>query len=253
MSSVGDKLLALTRQLFPTGRAFRVGYGSTKEKVLTALTKSEARYHADALKILNSILPDNDGFTVDDATLWEHRLGMITNPLVSLSDRKTAIIRKMQHPGNILARQSAGYLEDQLQLAGFNVFVYENIPVQTIENLIIDNLGPDQLGDFQLGDQQLGDVYSVNSDLFDAVQLGDSQLGDFQLGQYEYNNKIANSITRASDVFFNFGTYRRTFFIGGATLGQFADVDSEREAEFRQLILKCKPTQTVGFLLIQYV
>ena len=29
--------------------------------------------------ILNSILPDNDNFDIDDAERWEERLGMISN------------------------------------------------------------------------------------------------------------------------------------------------------------------------------
>jgi len=253
MSSISDKFLALTRQLFPTGRAFRVGYGSTKEKILIALSKSESRYHADALKILNSILPDNDGFTVDDATLWEHRLGMITNPLVSLTDRKTAILRKMQHPGNILARQSAGYLEDQLQLAGFNVFVHENIPAQSIENIIILPYDLGEMGELEMGELEMGSALSYFPDLFSVYEMGELEMGELEMGGVQYNNLIANSINQEVDSSFQIGSsFRCTFVIGGAVFGSFADVSIQRKDEFRQLILKCKPVQTIGYLLINY-
>src|SRR5690606_32537660 len=84
------------------------------------------RAYADALKIQDAQLPDNDGFTADDATDWERRLGMIYSPLVPLADRKLAILRKMNHPGTIKARQNWLYVEGQLRAAGFDVYVHEN-------------------------------------------------------------------------------------------------------------------------------
>lgn len=254
MYSALDRLLKLTKQLFPTGRAFRVSDNSTKEKVTKALLYSEERFYNDSVGILNSILPDNDFFTAEDATRWEERLGMIIGIGVPLQDRKDAIIRKMNHPGTVLARQSAGYLQNQLQLAGFDVYVYENIPAQTPESVLIDaNNAPNQLGGFQLNNQQLGNVYSVNPDLFTAFQLNDFQLGSQQLNSIIYNNLIVNNIIEANDFAFNYGTLRRTFFIGGNPLGTFSNVLASRKDEFRQLILKIKPAQTVGFLFVNYV
>jgi hypothetical protein len=45
----------------------------------------------------------------------------------------------------------------------------------------------------------------------------------------------------------------RTFFVGGATVGDFATVPISRAQEFRQLILTLKPVQTVCFPLINFV
>ena len=224
-----------------------------KERVERALLVSEEQLVLDSLSILDSILPDNDNFTVYDAELWEQRLGLISNPLVSLADRKLAIIRKMNHPGDILARQSADYIQGQLQLAGFNVYVHENLNGQSPQSIIANANAPFTLGSFQLNDQQLGDPFSVFDEFFDEVQLNDSQLGDFQLSENVFNNKVVNNIEAQKDVFFNYGSIERTFVIGGQTFGTFADVDNQRELEFRQLILKLKPAQTVGFLLINYI
>jgi hypothetical protein len=69
-----------------------------------------------------------------------------------------------------------------------------------------------------------------------------------------YNNLIANRIDESLDVTFDIGSnLRATFFVGGETLGTFADVDIQRKEEFRQLILKLKPVQSIGFLLINYI
>jgi len=124
--SVVEKLIALTRQLYPTGRAFRVAVDSYKLRVHRALAISEDQAYNDALSTLNSALPDNEDFTEEDAAQWEHRLGLITNEAVLLDTRKAAIIRKMNHPGTVPARQHFTYLEGQLQAAGFDVYVHEN-------------------------------------------------------------------------------------------------------------------------------
>jgi uncharacterized protein YmfQ (DUF2313 family) len=254
MSNVLQDLISLTKQLLPKGRAFSVPVNGRKDKLNRALAYSEKDIYDSALSILDSILPDNDNFTAEDATRWEERLGMIVNQSVSLQDRKDAIKRKMNHPGTILARQSAGYIQDQLQAAGFNVWVHEIIPVQSIESILLSNLNPpQQLGNFQLGQQQLGNVYTFYSSFFTYSQLGNFQLGQMQLNGYYWNNKVVNYIEKIKDAGFNTGNLRRSFIVGGEILGTFADIQEIRKDEFRQLILKTKPTQTSGILFINYI
>ena len=131
-----DKIKKLGKTLYPTGRAFKIPFGGVFDKLNSALSESEQRAFDDAVSILDSALPDNNNFTTGDATDWERRLGLITNPSVPLSDRKLAIIRKMRHPGNIPARQNFLYLQGQLQDAGFDVFVFENIFPTTPDGII---------------------------------------------------------------------------------------------------------------------
>jgi hypothetical protein len=232
--TVVDKILKLTKSLYPTGRAFKMPVGGDLEKLHQGLSLSEARAYGDALSILNSALPDNSDFTAEDATDWERRLGLITNEAVSLSDRKLAIIRKMNHPGNIPARQNYRYLEGQLHAAGFNVYVFEN-------------RFSDGMGGYETEDPLVIGGIGTNN------QHGDNQHGDNQHGP-SFLNLVANSIEEEPDTFFNVGSnLRSTFFVGGTPIGTYADVDLERKAEFRQLILKIKPVQTVGFLFVNYI
>jgi len=44
----------------------------------------------------------------------------------------------------------------------------------------------------------------------------------------------------------------RILFVGGVTVGSFANVPLARKNEFRQLILKSKPLHAVGYLFINY-
>jgi len=244
MSSNLDQLKALTRNLLPTGRANAIHKGGVKDKVYNALAVSQLQAYEDAKSILNVILPDNNNFTADDATRWEERLGLITNPLVSLTDRKLAIIRKMNHPGDIPARQSRDYLQDSLRLAGFDVYVYENTLDQNIEQVLSINNNVAQWGVKQFGNFNFGSIYNIYSSLFDVDGSG----------VYHYNQKVVNNIDPSLDTFFDIGTTNKSiFFIGGVTLGSFANVDTNRREEFRQLILKIKPVQTVGYLLVNYI
>lgn len=228
--TIKEKIVSLTKQLYPTGRAFKMPVGGEYSRFHEALAVSEAKAYDDLRSILDSILPDNDNFTSDDATDWERRLGLISNPAVSLSDRKKAIARKMNYPGVVKARQHYLWLERQLQLAGFDVYVYENIPAQA----------PIDVG---------GDLAMLT-----VVRHGQIRHGQLVPHGATYNNIVANHIDESRDLYFNVGdSFRCSFFIGGPTLGSYADVDNNRRAEFRQLILRIKPVQQIGFLFINYI
>lgn len=233
----------LTKQLYPTGRAFRVPDDSQKAQLQWALSVSESKAYEDALAVLDAILPDNDGFTADDATDWERRLGMISNDLVPLADRKLAIARKYAAPGTQPAHGHYLFLERQLRAAGFDVYVYEN-----------------RFPDYPSG-WVTQTPFEVSGDLsiFSEWQHGGvaasgiSRHGIIRHGIH-YNNIIVNSLDPIEDSSFNIGgTYRCTFFIGGAPLGTFANVAAAREKEFRELILKVKQVQDVGFLFVNYI
>lgn len=225
--SIFDKIITLTKSLYPTGRAFKIPSSGDLEKLHFALAVSEAQAYEDATSILYAILPDNLNFTTDDATDWERRLGMITNSLISLTDRKKAIIRKLNSPGANPAKGHYLNLQRQLQLAGFDVYVYENIPAQT--PFAFSGINTTQ-----------------------TIQHGQIQHGQSQHG-VTYTNKIANYIDESKDLYFNLGgSYKSTFFISDL-YGGLANVPLARKAEFRQLILKIKQVQSIGFLFVNYI
>lgn len=225
-----DKLVRLAKILFPTGRAFKMPNGSEFEKLTKALSKSEERFYNDAKFLLWAVLPDNMNFTADDCTDWERRLGLPYSPLSIVADRKAAIIRKLNAPGVNPAKGHYLNLERQLNLAGFVVKVYENIP-------------------------STDPVTAGWANTLVSYQYGDpSQYGNqIQAGSY-YNNMIVNHIDESKDLFFNLGgTFACTFFIGGSSIGSSANIPAVRKNEFRELILKLKQIQDVGFLYINYI
>lgn len=236
--SIIDKIVTLSDQFYPSGRAFKFFKNSNLKLLHEALGLSEERAYNDVLATLDAILPDSPDFTEEDTNDWEKRLGMITNESVPLVDRNLAILRKMNHPGTVPARQHFLYLEGQLQAAGFGVFVFEN-------------KFPDGGGGIETRDP----LTVAGSGVLDQVQLGDHQLGDVQMGgDLASGLQCVNDINEARDDLFDIGSnFRSTFYIGGDPVGTFADVDIERKDEFRQLILQVKPAQTVAFLLINYI
>ena len=258
-----EKIRRLTELHYPTGRAYKGPRGGWRDKLHKALALSEAQAYNDNLATLFAILPDNDNFTAQDATDWERRLGLITNSSVSLADRKRAILRKMNHPGTIKARQHYLYLQGQLQAAGFDVYVHENRFDDGLDGLVtIDvsqfiGLGIEEIathGEAEHGEIEHGDATTVYPELFTFAEHGEIQHGETEHGGWTYNEIIANEISAAADFGFNTGeNLKSTFFIGGEVAGTFADVDADREAEFRQLVLRIKPVQTVAFLLINYI
>ena len=275
-------LLKLTQRFYPKGRAFKIVSGSTKEKLHSALAESENDAYEDGLAVLDSILPDNPNFTAEDATDWERRLGLISNPFVLLSDRMLAIKRKINHPGTIPARQHYKYIEGQLQAAGFDVIVTENrfplsptLPTQMgLAEMGVDEMGGDvanpdpygvidpysqtsqveQMGLTEMGVGTMGGFYTINpfeivannidpdldADFFtDTVisEMGDQTfMGDAQMSQtVDYLDKL-----------------RFTFFVSGNAFPSDAIIAFDRKAEFRQLILKLKPANTVAFVYAEY-
>ena len=229
--SVFDNIKKLTNQLLPTGRAFRLdAYGNALN---IAVAELETQLYNDSVSLLDSLMPDTTRFTAEDCTNWERILGLPTNASNTLADRRAAILRKMSNPGINPAKGHYLVIQEQLRLAGFDVYVHENMfPVY-----------PNDFGTY-------------NPAVLNPLILSELEHGMFQHGgQSHYINQVvANSISNDIDIEFNVGdSLNATFFIGGSTLGTYANVSTSREVEFRQLILTLKQAQTVAYLFINYI
>lgn len=230
--SLRTNLLKLVKRLYPTGRAFSVPVGEHIEKLHKGLNESDAELIEGAKNVLNGIIPDNDNFTLQDALDWERRLGISSDSSTSLEDKKAAIYRKYSHPGDIKTRSNYRYLERELQSAGFDVYVHENIEsdgsggYQLVEVAALLSL---QYGGFQYG---AGDMYGPSKNSLPVV---------------------ANSIDQdIDDTWIVPLDQSGMFYVGGQQLGTVAEVSIEREQEFRKLILTLKPLHTAGFLIINF-
>lgn len=208
------------------------------------ITGTLERVYYDGDRVLYSILPDNEFFTdgtVDprdnDCDTAERHWGMVrygvTSPATpTRAERMAAILTRMRYPGTAAPRQAASYLQSQLQSAGLNVFVYENL-----SNLSVDEV---------LGSPE-GNAY------YNEIEYGQAEYGEtLDMGNVSI---IANSIDAAVDANFVVpaGSYQGTLFIGGSPLGSFADVPAVREMEFRQTVLRLKCAQLAIYCFINYI
>jgi hypothetical protein len=235
LSSVSSLMSNLATQLYPTGRAWYMLKNSVMEKFHSAINVSFVRLVDDARQTLDSCFPDNNNFSEDDCNLWEYRFGMRTNPTLSLAVRKEAIYRRMARGRNVPARQHIKYLEYQLQLAGFNVWLHENGFIedgvrvfkkpQDIIALMPENVQHGGTTQHGVGVQHGG----VNADVI-------------------ANSYKQNELYSVADEYL-----WSTFFIGGENLGDVAEVPENRLEEFRELVLKLKPAHLVAFTFINYV
>jgi len=202
-------------------------YNGDGDKFLEAIAESKQDAFDSAISVLDAILPDNSNFTSLDATQWERRLGMIVDNGASLSDRKLAIQRKMNHPGDIQARQSGDYIQQALRDAGFNVTVFWNINRTLLPTPINKK-----------------NVFGVNN-------FGVTNFGILPLVVYPDSEIIANFIDKTKDQSFELGINNNSFFVVcDSVLGTPVDIPLSRREEIRQLILRLKPLHLPCLLFV---
>jgi hypothetical protein len=203
------------------------------------LSISFAQAYKDARGVQDAQLPDNAGFTIDDANLWYAWLGIYNSGLVPLDEMKDAIRQRMSFPKVPLDKQSPAYIQAQLRAAGFDVYVYKN-----------------------KFDDGMGGFTTLTPAEILGIPVGSAIYGSVDYGEADYGETwatagislIVNYIEDAKDADFAIGdNYKATFYIAGATVSTFADVPEVRHIEFRQLILKYKSLQMVGIMFVNYV
>lgn len=225
-----DLLFAnLTASLYPTGRVWNMKKGSDFNLFHDVINKRFIQLLNDSRLFIDSSFPDNENFDINDIRLWENRLGLITNETVNVDIRRSAVLRKFAYPGNTKARQHPLFIQSQLQKAGFDVYIYENtFPYRE----------PVDISDLATNKTQHGD----------PTQHG----GGTQTGTDNYK-VIANSLDPEEFFDVPIDQLHLTFFIGGSVLGQLATIEQNRITEFRELVLKLKPANMIGWLFIKYI
>lgn len=242
-----NQLNNLVDSLYPTGRAWYAPEGGVFKNLHEGINTSFLRLIIEYQNLINKSIPDNENFTLKDAEFLEFKYGLTTYdaPVSSfttidqsflvdqernnvLEQRKSALRRKIGHPNNLKERQSKNFIEDQLQLAGFNVRVFENtFPYFT----------PSEIAKLILNDTQHG---------------GDTQHADNTYHGGVTFEVIANKID--PDESYGVGdNLWSSFFIGGETLGEVATVPQYRQREFRELVLKLKPAHLAAYIFINFV
>lgn len=225
--------LKLVKQLYPTGRAFRLWHTSDYELLHDGINEPLTDWYNELLGLYDQLLPDNPNFTEEDAEIWEKRLGLPGDG--TFDERKLAISRRLNHPGNTLGRMSRLYLESQLQAAGFDVYVHQNKFDDGAGGFMVINPG-DGVGSYT---QHGPGIHGVSS---------------HGTTGFPYDSIVANHVDKTLEptpVYSN-SELRSTFFIGGSVFPNVAIIPSKREKELRELILTLKSQCMICYLLVNY-
>lgn len=231
---------------------------SDNDKLNIAKLRSWDRLYADIKKILDQKYPDNSNFDELDTENWERVFGLTPSSTMTIEERNEVILARQSY-SKVKERQTAEYIEDQLQANGFDVYVHENRFEATP---YITQCGPSQCGFSQCGGTN-DPVYpyvakepetgweeicansldpAVDATIFDATP--GTQCGVAQCG----SSICASPIQEDRETQLSY-----SFFIGGETYPNLADVPESRKNEFRELILKLKPAHLVAWLYINYI
>ena len=230
-----DIMASLSRQLYPTGRAWSMPYNGVFDNLHKAINRSFIRVVEASNSLINSTIPDNENFTLQDVELWEYRLGISPNDSVSKESRILAIKRKLSYRANSRYRQSKNFIEFQLRQAGFDVYVHEN---KYFDGVNWQYYTPDDISGIVTSEVQ---------------HSNDFQHGAGTQHGYSGYDVIANESTITESFSIGYGNLWATFFICGENLGDVATIPASRLVEFKELVLKLKPAHTVAFTFINYV
>ena len=273
--SIEKQIKDLNKQLYPTGRAwgfihdsdqvdqvvtrfvdaigqpFVDGVGnqfisifgteaSGAKRLINADLVSQIRLYDDILSILNIIIPDNDNFSETDAENWE-RVYAITTGALDIEDRKNAILRKLAYPNGVTERAYYSFIQEQLRINGFDVYVHEN--------RIYDGSGGWDVFNPILPIPDYSIVANYIDEDKDAgyldPSLNENNLGFGHLGGFSLSNSSILDIDTQ---------LRYSFFISGSAINfDPGDVLIARKDEFRKLILGLKQLHTIGILYINYI
>ena len=248
------------QKLLPKGRAFRLPFENDLYKFHQAQAKEPERICDFYVDVRDSGLPPNvPSDALDD---WETFLGLMANSNLTDTERNERALGKLTAVGG----QGPDYIQDQLQAAGFPIFVYENNPATGAREYItlLGDTGI-QMNDFQLGDftdrinpASLTGFLLANPPIWEnekdylGSQLGDTnvEMNDFQLGEFtetlliEFEYQIpADS---ATFIFF-------WFLAGPGGIFDFVDIPADRQNDFESLVFQLKPAHTWVIAQVNYV
>lgn len=254
-----QSLLRLTKQLYPTGRAWWMRINGVFEQLHDALARSESRAYESMINIQDAVIADNIGFDETAATEWERNLGMRPST-EDLEVRKQAILRKQAYPNGCYARQHYRFIEKQLQDAGFSCFIHENRFWDGSKYITVDPLTfasmDMEFGVLEFGNnwefggtipginytELIGNYIDETKDADILTNIPNNEFGQAEFGVWEfgYNYSYEDGL-------------KATFFVMGAGFPSMCDIPLSRKKEFRELLLRIKPAQMVGYLYVNYI
>lgn len=226
--------LNLYKYLLPTGRAFRITTDKFLRQLFNGLTGIPEDVKTFYDEIFFNIFPD----TTTNIALWENQWGIID---YGQTDQQR--IDRLNAAWSAVGGQSPRYLQDTLQAAGFDVYVYDSFEPGTTLILRDPNIIPIEL----LVNNILETNFEITSTSGDPTMFsGDPKALSGYFENFDFQKKEYVIPTDPDK-------YSCFVYVGGATFPNKANIPAEREEEFKTLCLKILPTHLWIGLLVNYV
>ena len=229
------------QHLLPDAKAWRITIDKTLRRLFVGLTiaPSDARDYID--DVYADLFPD----TTRELDEWERQFGL--TPAALEADRRLNLAAEWSATGG----QSPRYIQDVLQLAGFDVYVYDwwdpafpgystvydprlNTTVPTIGTVQASALSsqPEASGEGILGRPLANDHLANNPNYLVNILL---------------DRKPPPLITSDPD------TWKKFIYISGPTFGDVVSIDESRRVEFERLCLKLCPSEFWIVTTVSYI
>lgn len=216
------------------GEVFAEGFSVTSNagsNFLKAQVQILYNFFNDINNIQDQRLPDNDIFDEIDATNWERVYGIAKRFGATLENRNEVLRARIGYPNGVLERATSEFIQDQLRNNGFDVYVHENR--------------------FWTGTEF--DIVNVQGGEYNVIVYNGATYNQQGLILTEI---VKNNIDSESDqemIVPDKSYMTNSFFIGGPTFPNKANVPLERKNEFRHLILRLKHSHIIAINLINYI
>lgn len=269
-----NEFLRIFKHLLPTGRAWRI----TSEKNLRSFFNGLSGIGADIKLFFDLILFDFLPSTTRELEAWEYQFG-IKSSGVTEAQRRARIDAAWKAQGG----QSPRYIQDTLQGAGFDVYVYEwwipgteapigiNAAATARNPLTYLNLGGIIAYLCEAG-EPLAEAGEANATSGDSLTPAGYALVNIIYESFtsymEAGEPLAEAgepLAEAGDIL-GYSERRKEYtiptdpqyfpyflYIGGEVFGTNAMIDTKRRDEFEELCLKISPNQQWLGILVNYV
>lgn len=220
-------LKKIANTLYPTGSAFSVKKGSSRESLHNSIDYTLNGYFNVKDSFLNGLYPDNENITEQEVEFLSYIYGLDYPSGLDFQQKKELLLEKINNSKATNHKQSAIYIEKILNDYGFDVMVTENLNWDIPSDLMTV--------------KQVQHGFNIQHGF--GIQMGMESLP-----------VIANSQNPNEPYFYHSNNSWATFFITGKNgLDEDIPVSNEDIVYFRQLVLRLKPAHVVAILKTSYI
>ncbi|WNO24209.1 hypothetical protein Scuro_48 [Acinetobacter phage Scuro] len=241
-------MIEMFKHLLPTGRAWSLTANKPLRKFFEALDPLTEGPKDQADAVYGEWLPS----TTTSLSEWESQFGLYSGRLTE-AGRRSRLDAAWKNNGG----QSPAYIQEQLQLNGFNVFVHEWWEPGTEASVGVNEQTPARNPLTVLNAQYAVTVPGVDcgeplaqcgEEFAEAGNTLGGLVGYPLVNKFIYDSDEVGYTVPSDSQYWPFFMY-----VGGPNFGDIAEVPATRRYEFEALLLKIRPAHLWIGVIVRYV